>query len=121
MVYKMKYHPGCSTGNSYLDEALENYLIHGFEPGGFMTSVLANDLHLAIGRADNWNQDRMPEILRAVLKCAPEAALGSYKRVKDWCADKNGLRSAYAMRKDKEYVLRILKGEANEESVFPPF
>jgi hypothetical protein len=45
-----------NTGNNLLDEALENYLMHGFMPGGFLTSVLANDLYLAVGRADHWNK-----------------------------------------------------------------
>ena len=111
-----------NTGNNYLDEALENYLMHGFEPGGFLTSVLANDLYLAVGRADHWNKKRLPEIVDAVTYCVPDLAWGSYQRVKDWCKDKNGYRSAYAARKEKEYTWRVLKGEVREKQhQDPPF
>ena len=118
----MKYHPNCTTGNNYLDEALENYLMHGFEPGGFLTSVLANDLRLSVGRADHWNKNNLPSIVDAITYCVPDLAWGSYQRVKDWCNDKNGYRSAYADRKEKEYMWRILKGDVREKvPEDPPF
>ncbi len=111
-----------NTGNNYLDEALENYLMHGFEPGGFLTSVLANDLFLAVGRADQWNQDRLYHIVNVVLHKMPNWSWGSYQRVKDWCNDKDGRRSAYADTKQKEYVIKILKGEVGEKvRQDPPF
>lgn len=95
-------------GNNYLDEALENYLMYGLEPGGFMTSVLANDLALAMGRADYWNRDHIPEISRAVRNCAPSRAYGSYERVKDWCADKDRCRSRWAEYKREQFIIRKL-------------
>lgn len=118
----MKYHPNCSTGNNYLDEALENYLMHGYEPGGFLTSVLANDLQLAVGRADSFNRKNLPEIVDAVVFNVPDLAWGSYERVKDWCKDKDGRRTAYAKRKEKEYTWRVLNGQVSAK-VFsdPPF
>ena len=61
-----------TTGNNYLDEALENYLMHGLKPGGFLTSVLANDLSLSISRADAWNKDNLPAIVNAVVYSVPE-------------------------------------------------
>jgi hypothetical protein len=110
------------TGNNYLDEALENYLMHGFMPGGFLTSVLANDLYLAVGRADHWNKDRLPEIVNEVLFRMPGISYGSYAAVKDWCKDKNGRRSAYATQKEKEYTWKVLKGEVRvKELQDPPF
>jgi hypothetical protein len=100
-----------NTGNNLLDESLENYLMHGFEPGGFLTSVLANDLYLAVGRADHWNKERLPKIVNEVLHKMPSISWGSYAAVKEWCADKDGRRSQYAERKEKEYTWRALKGE----------
>ncbi len=111
-----------NTGNNYLDEGVENYLIHGLHPGGFLTSVLANDLYLAIGRADHWNKNNLPAIVDAVLREAPEISVGSYLRVKDWINDKDGRRSAYAERKKKEYTWKVLKGEVRvKELQDPPF
>ena len=111
-----------NTGNNYLDEALENYLMHGFEPGGFLTSVLANDLRLALGRADFWSKQNLERIVAGVLYNMPDISNGSYQRVKDWCADKDGRRSEYAQRKEKEYTWKVLKGEVRvKELQDPPF
>jgi hypothetical protein len=85
-----------TLGNNYVDEAVENYLIHGFEPGGFLTSVLANDLYLAAGRADTWNRENLADIAHTVVINMPESSIGSYQRVKDWCSDKDGRRTRYA-------------------------
>ena len=111
-----------NTGNDLLDQSIENYLMHGFEPGGFLTSVLANDLYLAVGRADHWNKERLPKIVNEVLYKMPNISWGSYAAVKDWCADKDGRRSAYAAQKEKEYTWRVLKGE-NKTKAYddPPF
>jgi hypothetical protein len=111
-----------NTSNNYLDEALENYLMYGYEPGGFLTSVLANDLYLAVGRADHWNRDRLLEIVNEVLFRMPSISYGSYAAVKDWCKDRDGRRSAYATQKEKEYTWRVLKGEVRETvTQDPPF
>mgnify|MGYP001049658615 CR=1 FL=1 len=110
------------TGNQWLDESLENYLMYGFEPGGFLTSVLANDLRLAISRADHWNKDNLPRIVNEVVFKMPAFSIGSYAAVKDWCKDKDGRRSAYAAQKEKEYTWRVLKGEVKtKEYDDPPF
>ena len=110
------------TGNEWLDQSLENYLMHGYEPGGFLTSVLANDLYLATGRADHWNKQNLPRIVNEVVHRMPDWSYGSYQRVKDWCADKDGRRTSYATHKEKEYIWRVLKGEVREkEYENPPF
>lgn len=100
-----------NTGNNYLDEALENYLMYGFQPGGFLTSVLANDLYLATGRADHRNKDRLPEIVKEILFRMPNMSYGSYAAVKDWCRDRDGRRSTYAKQKEKGFTWKALKGE----------
>lgn len=111
-----------NTGNDLLDQSIENYLMHGLEPGGFLTAVLANDLYLAVGRADHWNKDRLPEIVSVVVYKMPNISWGSYAAVKDWCADKDGRRSQYAAQKEKEYTWRALKGETKTKAYDdPPF
>jgi hypothetical protein len=111
-----------NTGNQWLDESLENYLMYGFEPGGFLTSVLANDLRLAVGRADHWNQDNLARIVKEVTFKMPAFSIGSYAAVKEWCKDKDGRRSHYAAQKEKEYTWRVLKGEVRvKEPQDPPF
>lgn len=111
-----------NTGNGLLDEGIENYLMRGYEPGGFLTAVLANDLRLAIGRADHWNRDSLPRITTEVFHKVPDNALYSYNAVRDWCRDVDGRRSAYAAQKEKEYTWRVLKGEVETEVLNdPPF
>lgn len=111
-----------STGNNYLDEGIENYLMYGLEPGGFLTAVLARDLFLAASRADHHNSPRLAEIAKTVWHNMPPGTIGSYEVVKAWCADQYGCRTEYAEQKEKEYVWKILKGEVREKSFNdPPF
>ena len=108
-----------NTGNQWLDESLENYLMYGFEPGGFLTAVLANDLRLAVGRADHWNKDRLPEIVNEIVFKMPALSIGSYDAVKDWCRDKDDRRSEYARRMEKQFTMQSLTGEVREKNDYP--
>jgi hypothetical protein len=116
----MIYYNDINTGNTYLDEALENYLMHGFEPGGFLNSVLANDLRLALGRADYWNKQNIDLIVDAVARDVPAIAQGSYQHIKDWCEDKDGRRSAHVAHKEKEFTWKALKGDIREKITQDP-
>jgi hypothetical protein len=111
-----------NTGNELLDQSLENYLMHGFEPGGFLTAVLCNNLYLAVGRADHWNKQNLPRIVNEVFHKVPEIAVHSREAIRDWCMDVDGRRSEYVRAKEKEYNWRALKGEIREkEYENPPF
>jgi hypothetical protein len=114
---------GFSVDNSYLDEALYNYLIHGIEPGGFLTAVLANDLRLAVGRADHWNRQRFCGIVEDIEYNVPAASRSSYRAVSDWCANINSCRTQYADEMQKQYVMRVLKQEHSQHDIYedPPF
>ena len=111
-----------NTGNDLLDQSLENYLIHGFEPGGFLTAVLCNNLYLAVGRADSWNKPNLPRIVAEVFHKMPETAVHSHQAIRDWSRDVDGRRSAYVKQKEKEYTWRVLNGEIKERVLDdPPF
>ena len=111
---KKPYHD-FNTDNNWLDESLENYLMHGFEPGGFLTAVLANDLVMAVGRADSWNRDRLPEIVSVVVYKMPNLSWGSYEAVKDWCKDKDDRRSHYVKHMEEKRMLDLLSGKVKIE------
>lgn len=64
--------------------ALLRYLEHRIDPGGFLTSVLVNDLFSAIARADPDNQRALPEICKFVYNEIPQIAWGSYANVAAW-------------------------------------
>jgi hypothetical protein len=84
-------------------EALENYFIHGYQPGGFLTSVLANDLVGAVSRADSTNKRRIPEIVNWVVFNAPAGSWGSLEVVDSWC-EGNEHREAF----QKQLMLKVL-------------
>ena len=65
-------------------ESLYNYFVHGLEPGGFMTSVLCNDLYGAAGRADFVNIDLLGEYAKWLVNHAPYQSYGSPELVKGW-------------------------------------
>lgn len=111
-----------STGNPLLDDGLENYLMYGIEPGGFLTSVLSNDLYTAVGRADSENRQILPEIVQAIVWNMPALSHGSPGKVVDWIKDVDGRRSEYARLKEKEFTWKSLKGNDNGQKIKePPF
>ena len=111
-----------STGNSLLDEAIENYLIHGFAPGGFLTAVLSNNLFLAIGRADHWNRKALPDIVQQISQNMPGNSYGDPQTVQDWLDNKDNRRSNYAYDQEQALVMRILRKEQRQKSsVYVPF
>lgn len=66
-------------------EPMYNYLVYGYSPGGFFTSMLANDYHSAISRSHPANTIEALKCLGGwVLDCMPSEAHGSYDVVADW-------------------------------------
>jgi len=89
----------------HITDSFENYLIHGFSPGGFVTSIIANDIFLAVGRADGINIQFIPQIVNWIIFNMPTESIGSYQAVTDWCGDKDNIRSNYVynLKKHKFY------------------
>ena len=68
-------------------DPMYNYLVYGYSPGGFFTSVLANDFHSAIARSHPGNTVEALKCLGGwILDCAPREARGSYNNVEVWCS-----------------------------------
>lgn len=57
--------------------ALSRYIEDGYQPGGFLTSVLCNDLMGAVARADGENIWALKDICQFVYNCVPSDAWGS--------------------------------------------
>jgi hypothetical protein len=100
-----------------------NYLVYGFTPGGFFTSVLANDWHLAMMRSHpsntiqalkavtGWMHDRLPR-----------QALGSYEAVEAWSRMDDAERTKILLEhrlilSSKQEVWLTLKGSSTIEPV----
>ncbi len=71
-------------------ETIDNYVKYGFEPGGFVTAVLANDLMGALARADEQNRADIYEIAIYIYNNIPSGCHGSYKKVDLWLEKKRG-------------------------------
>ena len=69
--------------------ALFNYLVQGFDPGGFLTAVLTNDLYMAAGRADIENVKRLAWVARLVINAVPRCCYGSVKVMEQWMSRSN--------------------------------
>ena len=67
-------------------DPMYNYLVYGFSPGGFFTSVLANDWHTAIMRSHPANTiDALKAVTGWIYDQMPKQAVGSYEAVDEWC------------------------------------
>ena len=47
----MKYNIDYSSLPDYMQSGVQYYIEHGYEPGGFLTAVICNDLANAVGKA----------------------------------------------------------------------
>lgn len=111
-----------STGNNLLDSSLERYLVHGIMPGGFLSAVLANDLHLAVCRGDYWNARSFVAIVSAIINNMPRGSCGSWEDIQNWKSDNNAIRTAWVDERRKKFIVESLKGEHHEKyTEEPPF
>jgi hypothetical protein len=108
---QMTHYLDFTTGNDFLDESIENYLIYGICPGGFATALLSNDLFLAAARADHWNKPRLADIASILYHSMPYNSFGTQEIVTDWIRDKDQRRSNFSYAKQREYTWKSLKGE----------
>lgn len=67
-------------------ETIDNYVTHGWEPGGFVGAVLSNDLCGAFCCADQYNRAAMFDIVSYCYNEIPSEAWGSPGRVYKWLA-----------------------------------
>jgi hypothetical protein len=83
---------------------VERYLLHGYEPGGFTTAILARDFERALYSADTHNRKVFYWIARWVAERMPPGSWGSYAEVEAWCRDTDGRRSRFKDQYEKEQV-----------------
>ena len=93
----------------HTQETLEHYFLNGWEPGGFVTSMLAMDMERALSTADTANRQRMWAIGRWIIDNAPSGSWGSYELVQAWLHDEGGRRTAYAKEIEQLFIMTTLK------------
>ena len=93
-------------------EALDSYFLRGWEPGGFLTSILTNDLYGAVRSADYANKHVIYEIVEwlTLEPIVPRNSWGHEKLVEGWLRDTDGIRTKFVDKMEKEYIWETLKG-----------
>jgi len=93
-------------------EALDNYFFRGWQPGGFLTSILTNDLYGAVRSADYANKHVIYEIVQwlTLEPIVPENSWGAKEHVSNWLHDSDGIRTKFVEKIEKEYIWKTLKG-----------
>ena len=101
-----------------------DYLTHGFAPGSFFTSLLANDF---LGAVRHSHPANSMQALKALVgwmgECMPEEAYGSYRKVEDWLELSEEQRRAILVECRLVYtaedeVMLVLQGERTVEPIF---
>lgn len=77
-------------------EDLYNYAVYGVPQGGFMETVLSNDLVHSFSKADFWNQQAMFHIAKFIYNELPTSCWGDKEKVAAWIA------SIRSMREEKD-------------------
>jgi hypothetical protein len=76
-------------------EAIENYLLHGWAPGGHLEAMLAHDYERAFPTADTANRQTIWALQRWISESAPPLCHGSYRAIDMWRDDVDGRRTDY--------------------------
>ena len=104
-------------------DSMYNYLVHGYSPGGFVTSVLANDFHSAIARSHPVNTVNSLKSLGGwILDCVPREAHGSYNNVEVWCSLPADVRRSILedyelIYTEQQEIILALQGQPTNEPV----
>ena len=72
------------TCPDHVRDSLQLYIEQGYGPGGFLYSVLSNDLMAAVSRADNTSLAVLPAMVSWLYNEVPTACYGSPQRVRSW-------------------------------------
>lgn len=104
-------------------DPMANYLVYGYSPGSFFTSVLANDFHGAIARSHPSNTvEALKHLGGWILDSMPPEAHGSYDVVADWTSYDSAERRVILERceliyTEQEEIIMALRSESANEPV----
>jgi len=92
-------------------EALDNYFLRGWQPGGFLTSILTNDLYGAVRSADYANKHVIYEIVQwlTLEPIVPKDSWGHEKHVSNWLRDVDNRRTKFVDMIEKLLIWEELK------------
>lgn len=106
-------------------DPIYNYLVHGYNPGSFFTSILANEFMDAISRSHPSNTiSSLKNLVCWIINELPHGVThGSYEVVDAWLKMSSEerrvvLEQRHLIYTEHDEVIRILKGE---EAIEPKF
>ena len=70
-------------------ESIKQWIEHGVDAGSFINALMANDLFLAISKADDRNKTSFTSIVSWIWNYAPAACYGSYDICQSWADNFN--------------------------------
>jgi hypothetical protein len=86
----------------HMHDGIVLYLLHGIEPGGFMTAVICNDLKNAFGRADHINREAMFDYVNWFYNAAPSECWGSVENMNDWIKSRRAIAKEAVLPKGEQ-------------------
>jgi hypothetical protein len=75
---------------AHMRDGVQRYVMHGVEPGNFLTAILENDFMEAVGRADDDNRATLVGWAMFIYNHTPSSCHGSPARVASWL-DEGGI------------------------------
>ena len=93
-------------------ESMENYLLRGWAPGGYVESMLAHDYERAFACADTANRQTIWVLWRWLRDDAPPLCHGSYRDIDLWRDDVGGRRTAWITEQEKRFIWKKLQETA---------
>ena len=89
-------------------DAIEDYLLRGWAPGGYVESMLAHDYERAFATADISNRQTIWVLWRWIMESAPPLCHGSYQAIDMWRDDLGGRRTDYVKRLEQKAIWQKL-------------
>lgn len=89
-------------------EAIENYVLRGWAPGGYVESMLAHDYERAFFVADIGNRQTIWVLWRWITESAPPLCHGSYRAIDMWRDDLGGCRTDYVKGLEQKAIWQKL-------------
>jgi hypothetical protein len=104
-------------------DPMANYLVYGYEPGGFFTALLANDFFAAIQSSHPASTvEELKCLVGWINDCMPPEAYSSYHRVGEWLHLREDRRRAVLEKyeliyTEQEEIMLALRDESTIEPI----
>jgi hypothetical protein len=93
---------------NHTQETIENYLIRGWAPGGFVESMIAKDYERALYTADTANRQMFWAIAMWIIEWMPAQAQGSYQAIELWRDDLGSRRTEFVKSIEQKHIWKTL-------------